>query len=160
MLNQTVNKNEYINQEDFNNENIPEFSNVTNPMLNDSNVYYQSDRRSGGDNTSSFPVMAPHGVPSPNHGWNSQFASNQNTRTTYAWFIYRFLMKILHFRDFGISMKTECCGVVLFLSLFPFFRTCVDERAILFYTYWGKNVIYYFRIEKKTKKKTVIFFES
>jgi len=84
MLNQTANKNEYINQEDFNNENIPEFSNVTNPMLNDSNVYYQSDRRSGGDNTSSFPVMAPHGVPSPNHGWNSQFASNQNTRTTYA----------------------------------------------------------------------------
>ena len=86
ILNQTVNNNEYMNQGDFNNANIPEFNNVTNPMLNDSNVYYQSDKRSGGDNTSSFPVMAPHGVPSPNHGWNSQFTSNQNqnTRTAYA----------------------------------------------------------------------------
>ncbi len=84
MLNQTVNNNEYINQQDFNNENIPDFQNVTNPMLNDTNVYYQSDRQSGSENKTSFPVMAPHGVPSPNHGWNNQFINNPNTRNVYA----------------------------------------------------------------------------
>ena len=71
-------QNEYVNADDFNNnKQVPEFTNVTNPIMNDTNFYYSDNNGTGQEsNTTSFPVMSPHGVPSPmNQTWNS---SNRN----------------------------------------------------------------------------------
>ena len=70
--------NQFVNEE-FSNDmqqskhEIPEFSNVSNPMMNDTNYYYQQEDGSN-PNKTSFPIMSPRGVPSSNQSWNKQFS--------------------------------------------------------------------------------------
>ena len=69
--------NQFVN--DLNDEKqIPDLTNVTNPMMNDTNFYYQSDNQNNNNDSgrTSFPVMTPHGVPTSNQNWNNQFSNN------------------------------------------------------------------------------------
>ncbi len=59
-------------------QEIPEFTNVSNPMMHDTNFYYQQTDGSNNPNKTSFPIMSPHGVPSSNQSWNKQFSHNRN----------------------------------------------------------------------------------
>ncbi len=78
--------NEFVNPNSNNDQQIPEFTNVSNPnsMMQDSNYYYQQTEIANNNNNNnlntnktSFPIMSPHGVPSSNQSWNKQF-QNKN----------------------------------------------------------------------------------